>query len=169
MSPIVLLVLVLLVPAVWGVVEGIRTVTEPQAFAKFSNVSGGFSGRTKPGGRYTFGLVYGPLPDVTMSSARLVVTEGSVAAATTVSICRAQPDHGQGTGIGIAEGDVSVWCSEVTPVAGQDLGQLGPDDSLIATVVPLVNGRVQVTGVDLAYDQGSRHATERIVADFDLD
>lgn len=166
LSPLLLIALVLLVPTAWGLLVVIRNATEPQAFSKFSVGTSGSSAPGKPGVRYTFGVTSGPLPDVTVQSARPVLTKGSAAAATTVSICRAKPHQ---DGIGAWAGDVSEFCSEVIPVDGQDLGELGPHDTIIATVVPLTDGSVHVTGVHLKYRQGMREASETITISLRVD
>lgn len=165
-SPFLLLALVLLVATAWGLLVLIRNATEPQAFSKFSVGTSGSSAPGKPGVRYTFGVTHGRLPDVTVQSARSVLTKGSAAAATTVSICRARPHQ---DGIGAWAGDVSEFCSEVIPIDGQDLGQLGPHDTIIATVVPLTDGSVHMTGVHLEYRQGMREASETITISLRVD
>lgn len=166
-SPILLIALVLLVPAGLRAVRGLRKVPEPHAFAKYTGSNSGFDGPGQPGKRYTFSLVPGPLPDVTMHSANAILSKDSVAAAVTVSICRATSD--QSAGISAAVDDLSEFCATVNPVNGQNLGQLGQNDSLIVTLIPLVKGRVQVTGVDLTYDQRGREATDHVDADFKVD
>ena len=165
-SPFLLVALVLLVPATLGLLVLIRNATEPHAFSRYSVGTSGSGTRGEPGGRYTFGVADGPLPDVTVQSARAVLTKGSVAAATTVSICRGRE---LSSGIGSAEGDVSEWCSEVIPIDGQDLGEFGPDDSLIATVVPLDDGTVHGTGIHIEYRQGAREGSETFTISFSVD
>ena len=166
-SPIVLVALVLLVPAVWAAVQGIRKVSEPNAFANYSGANSSVGVPGEPGERYMFGLNYGPLPDVTMTAAHTILSEDSVAAATTLSICRAKADEGNGvSGVGVVSGDLSEWCSEVLPVEGQDLGLLGRNDSLVVTVVPLVDGNIHVTGFDLSYNKDGRNVTEHVTVDF---
>lgn len=168
-SPLVLVALVLLVPAVWGAIQGIRKVTEPNVFSNYSGSGSYYSLPGKQGERYMFGLPTGPLPNVTMISAHTILSTDSVAAATSLSVCRAKADQGVGVGgvgVGVAIGALSQYCSTVIPVEGQDLGLLGQYDSLIATVVPLVDGSVHVTGFDLAYDKDGRGATEHVTANF---
>lgn len=166
-SPIVLVALVLLVPAVWLAFQGILKVSEPHEFAKFSGSGSYYSLPGEQGERYMFGLNDGPLPDVTMTAARTILSEDSVAAAITLSVCRANPGQGDGSsGVGVGVGDLSEYCSEVIPVEGQNLGLLGQNDSLVATVVPLVDGSIHVTGFDLAYDKDGRGVTEHVAADF---
>lgn len=160
----------LLIPAVWGAFQGIREVTEPEAFADYSGVNFGFTRPGEQGKLYTFGLTYDQqLPNVTMTSVNAIVAKGSVAAAITISICRVDPTKGDDVGtIGAVEGDLSESCSEVVPVVGQDLGQPGNSDTLIVTVVPLVDGSVHVTGFDFAYHDDGRLATERIAVEMNV-
>lgn len=162
-SLIVLLALVLSVPALWIVVRRIRTAPEPEVLAQYSGNVVGFIDDGEQGERYTFGINHEKLPDVTMTSAQAIVSEASVPAATTVSICRFNPNQDDDTGgIGAAKGDLAEWCSEVISVEGQDLGELDEHDSLIVTIVPLVDGRVSVTGFDFTYDHNGRRSTEQI-------
>ncbi len=47
-------------------------------------------------------------------------------------------------------------------MAGHDLGDLDPADSLITTVVPLDVGSVRVTGIEISYEQGGRRTDELV-------
>lgn len=165
-SPVVLVALVLLVPALWGAFVGLRKVSEPEAFAEAAGAVGGFTGPAKVGERYEFGITYGQLPDVTMRSTEVFVADGSVAAATTISLCRAHPGADpKSSGIGAWSGDVTEFCADLQSVDGLDLGDAGPADTLILTVVPLEAGQVHVTGFELSYDQGGRRGTEQVDVD----
>lgn len=168
-SPILLVALVLLAPAVWGAVLGYREVTEHDAFDDLSGSAVGFEKLPIPGEQYSFGLTYESMPDVTVRSARVILSDGSTAAATAVSVCRARVDaDGNVVAVGGAVGDLSESCTEVLPVAGQDLGAFGPRDNLVVTVVPIAEGRARVTGVELTYEQGGREQVQRIGTDFRL-
>lgn len=169
-SPILLVALVLLVPALWGAFVGLRTLAKPTVFAEYGGTGLiGFTKEKPPGTRVTFGITdrLGPLPDVTMRSAEVELSDGSVATAATVSVCRREPSQPpENVGIGIAEGDLSEFCREVLPVAGQNLGGLDEGDRLILTVVPLEQGRVHVTGVRFVYEDRGRSASELVPYDF---
>ena len=161
--------LVLLAPAVWGAVLGYREVTEHDAFDDLSGSAVGFEKLPILGEQYSFGLTYESMPDVTVRSARVILSDGSTAAATAVSVCRARADaDGNVVAVGGAVGDLSESCTEVLPVAGQDLGAFGPRDNLVVTVVPIAEGRARVTGVELTYEQGGREQVQRIGTDFRL-
>lgn len=166
LATLVLATSVLVVPAAWRALRQGEDATGSDLFARYSGVVTGFDRPGQRGERYTFGFAEGPLPDVRMTSARVLLADGSVAAATTVSICRVAPSPGdQVVATSAAVGDLSAWCSEVLPVDGRDLGRLGKEDTLVVTVVPLVDGHVQVSGFHLAYENGGRMATEQIPAD----
>lgn len=165
-----LIALVLLVPAMWPAIQGIWKGDEPHEFAEDSGSNGYLGLPGEQGELYVVSLGYAPLPDVTMTAARPILSEGSVAAATTVSICRAKPDQREGSGIGssVGVGVLSEYCSEVIPAKGQDLGLLGKNDRLVATVVLLVDGSVHVEGFELTYERGGRDSTQRVAADFTI-
>lgn len=114
------------------------------------------------------GVVFGPLPAVTLRNASPQLGAGSTSAATTVSVCRAKPGV-EATSIGAGDGDLAQWCSAVLPVTGQDLSELGPDDSLVLTVVPLAPGPVTIDGVDLTYTHGGRHGAEHLDGTFTIE
>jgi hypothetical protein len=161
-SPVVLVVLVLLVPALWVAVQAMREAAEPKAFAGNAGAIGGYTGPGEPGERYSFGITFQPLPDVTMRSGTVQTSPGSAAAATAISICRWNPDQPKDTGpIGAGIGDLAEFCTRLDPVAGRDLGELDPKDYLVLTVVPLEQGVVRVTGFELAYEQDGRSGNER--------
>lgn len=160
--------LVPLALAAWPAIQGIWDVDGPHEFADESGSNGYLGLPVGQGDLYMFGLLDGPLPDVTLTAARPVLSEGSVAAATTLSICRAKPNQIDGRGIGshVGLGDLSEHCSEVLPAEGQDLRLVGPDDRLFAAVVPLVDGSVHVTGFELTYEKDGRRTTQLVAADF---
>lgn len=169
-SPILLVALVFLVPALWGAFVGLRALAAPEAFAQYASTGViGFTKEKPAGTRVSFGITdrLGPLPDVTVRSVQVELSDGSIATATTVSVCRREPSLPSDImGIGSSEGDLSEWCEAVLPVAGQDLGVLAEGDSLVLTVVPLEQGPVHVTGVRFLYDDGRRSASELVPYDF---
>jgi hypothetical protein len=165
-SPILLVALVLLVRALWGAFVGLPTLAEPDAFADSAGAVGGFSGPAEPGERFTFGITNEVLTDVTMRSTRVLTTDGSAAAATTISLCRWNPAQDETTGpIGAWKGDAGEFCTDLQSVESRTFDDVGPNDNLVLTVVPLEEGEVHVTGFELDYEQGGRKGSERIDVD----
>lgn len=161
--PVLLVVLVLLVPALWLGYVGVSRATEPDVLERYDRPGSGSFGPAEVGERLTIGLLHPPLPAITIRSARVITTKGSAAAATAVSVCRSvQPDDPKGVGVGFWQGDVSEFCSELVPVDGVDLATLAPGDSIVTTVVPLGTGHVGLEAVEISYERGGRTATDRI-------
>ena len=157
----------LLVLAGWGAVRRVRG-PEPRAFADSAGISVGFLGPGEQGKHYSFGVSWGPLPAVSVTSVRAIPAEGSVAAATTVSVCRTDPAAHGVIGIGAVDGDLSASCAEIIPVEGLDLRDVGADASLVVTVVPLVDGPVSVRGLEFGYELDGRAVTELVETDLSV-
>jgi len=166
-SPFVLVALVIIVPALRTAVQSLRKVSEPSELAESLGGNASYNQPGKQGEVYVFGLSYGPLPEVTITGADAILSEDSVAAATTLSICRAEPSAA--VPIGVVVGGLSEYCSEVIPAEGADLRLFGQNDQLIAAVVPLIDGKIHMTGLDLAYDKDGGAATEHVAVDFRIE
>ncbi len=102
------------------------------------------------------------LPRVTVLDAAPVTTGGSVAVASEVVACTPAPGMGL-LGVGVA--DIQRWCSTQS-VDGLDLSSLHEDSYLMLVLVPLAEGPVNVTGIDITYSDGSREVSQRIRADY---
>lgn len=148
-----------------GVFYGVRSavsafVDEPPRLFDRTVGDGGFTyDKGYPvGTTFHFDLSYGELPAVQLVDVRPIVREGSAPAALSVNACSLFPPN-YPLMFGVDE--LSTACDGVRPADGLDLTPLGEHDVLVLTVVPLAEGSVEVTGVDISYFHEGRTWTER--------
>ena len=146
----------LVVAALLGVVVWHEVTRAPHAFREHA-FSVSMTGPSSVGRPMNFGLGT-DVPDVAVVEARVILAEGSAAAATSLSVCRPRGSFG----VGAVAGSLDRYCSDLLPIDGLDLAEEGPRSGIVLTVVPLEPGTVTVRGIDITYDQGGRRATQRI-------
>ena len=108
---------------------------------------------THAGTPYSVGVTGGELPAVTVTDARVLVTDGSGPAALGASVCE--------TGsVGAAAGPLSSYSIGCTDLSGADLGDLTDSAQIVVTVVPLGTDSVEVTGLSLQFRDGWRTGSQ---------
>ncbi|MCU1356903.1 MAG: hypothetical protein JWM89_2321 [Acidimicrobiales bacterium] len=142
----------LVVAALLGVVVWHEVTRAPHAFREHA-FSVSMSGPSSVGRPMNFGLGT-DVPDVAVVEARVILAEGSAAAATSLSVCRPRGSFG----VGAVAGSLDRHCSDLLPIDGLDLAEEGPRAGLVLTVVPLEPGTVTVRGMDIPTTRGAATA-----------
>lgn len=137
-----------------------RTAAAPDAFP--SGLGNVWMAVPVPVGEMFLAAITTDLPDVEVLDADPLVTADSVAVAANVVACTPLPGMGL-VGAGVA--DIGSWCS-TQDVAGLDLSSVQEGTYLVLVLIPLAEGPVNVTGIDITYRDGSRDGGQRI--DFDV-
>lgn len=104
------------------------------------------------------------LPTVTVLDADPIVAADSAAVAASVVACIPQPGMGL---LGAGVDDVGRWCDSRS-VRGLDLSALPDGTYLMLVLVPLAEGPVDVTGVDIGYHDEHGDGAQRVEWDVSI-